>query len=91
MTKSPRPPIEPGRTTKQPPEFSAFKLVAMTMLDTTWRAFVPTIGGVLLGIGLDSLFNIAPIATIFCLTAGTLLSLVLIVAQLRNIKDPIKK
>ena len=89
MTKSPRPPIEPGRTTKQRPEFSAFKLVAMTMLDTTWRAFVPTLGGVFLGIGIDHLFSIAPWGMIICLILGVALSALLIAKQLRDVRKPL--
>lgn len=65
-------------------------LIFLTALDTTWRAFVPTIGGVFLGIGLDHLFNIAPVATIICLIAGTALSVLLIALQLRNVRKPLK-
>ena len=87
MTKSPRPQPKPGRTTKQDSsELSTPALLFMTALDTTWRAFVPTLGGVFLGIALDHVFNIAPIATIVCLLAGTALSIFLIAAQLRSVR-----
>lgn len=62
----------------------------MTALDTTWRAFIPTLGGVFLGIGLDHLFGIAPIATIICLIVGTALSILLIAKQLRDVRRPLK-
>lgn len=62
----------------------------MTALDTTWRAFVPTIGGVFLGIGIDLNFGIAPIATIICLVLGTILSALLIIKQLRDVRKPLK-
>jgi len=58
----------------------------MTALDTTWRAFLPTIGGTFLGIGLDHLFNAAPIFTIICMIIGFALSTLLIALQLRNVR-----
>ena len=90
MTESPRPSSEQSRTTKKQSAKSAPMLIFITALDTTWRAFVPTIGGVFLGIGLDHLFNIAPIATIICLIAGTALSVFLIAKQLRDVRKPLQ-
>lgn len=90
MTESPRPSSKKSRTTKQQSSLSAPMLIFVTALDTTWRAFVPTIGGVFLGIGLDHLFNIAPVATIICLIAGTGLSAFLITKQLRDIRRPLQ-
>lgn len=90
MTESPRPSSEQSRTTKKQSTTSAPMLIFMTALDTTWRAFIPTIGGVFLGIGIDHLLNIAPIATIICLMGGTALSGYLIVKQLRDIRKPLK-
>ena len=90
MTESPRPQPKPGRTTKPQSGLSAPKLIFLTALDTTWRAFAPTIGGVFLGIGIDHLFNIAPIATIICLALGAVLSALLIAKQLRDVRKPLK-
>ncbi len=64
-------------------------LIFITALDTTWRAFVPTLGGVFLGIGLDHLLGIAPVGTIVCLIGGTALSILLIVKQLRDVRKPL--
>ncbi|MGV9001967.1 MAG: AtpZ/AtpI family protein [Candidatus Saccharimonadaceae bacterium] len=89
MTKSPRPQSNPGRTTKQQSGTSATMLILMTALDTTWRAFAPTLGGVFLGIGIDSLLNIAPIATFICLALGALASALLIAKQLRDVRKPL--
>lgn len=88
MTESPRPQTNPGRTTKKQSQLSAPMLIFVTALDTTWRAFLPTIGGVFLGIGLDHLWGIAPFATIICLLLGTVTSAVLIVKQLRDVRTP---
>lgn len=65
-------------------------LIFMTALDTTWRAFAPTLGGVFIGIGLDHLWNSAPIATIICLILGTALSIILIAKQLRDVRRQIR-
>lgn len=86
MTESPRPQPKPGRTTKQQSALSAPMLIFMTALDTTWRAFLPTLGGVFLGIGIDHWFNIAPIGTIACLILGVITSALLIAKQLRDIR-----
>lgn len=69
---------------------SPVMIVFMTALDTTWRAFVPTLGGVFLGIALDHWLNVTPVATIICLALGTALSIVLIVKQLRDVRKPLK-
>jgi len=90
MTESPRPQSKPGRTTKAQSGISGPMLIFITALDTTWRAFLPTLGGVFLGIGIDHLFNIAPIATIVCLVLGVVASTLLIVKQLRDVRKPLK-
>lgn len=94
MTEAPRLSDNKSRTTKGPSNsqssLSAPMLIFMTALDTTWRAFIPTLGGVFLGIGIDHLCNIAPIATIICLIAGTALSILLIIKQLRDVRRPLR-
>jgi len=90
MTTSPRPDqsSKPGRTTKQQSSLSAPMLIFMTALDTTWRAFVPTLGGVFVGIGIDHLLGCAPIATIACLILGVITSALLVAKQLRDVRKP---
>lgn len=61
-------------------------ILIITALDTTWRAFLPTIGGTFLGIWLDNLFNITPVALIICLVLGVALSIFLIARQLINVR-----
>lgn len=65
-------------------------LIFLTALDTTWRAFLPIIGGVFLGIGIDHWLNIAPVATIVCLILGVVTSALLIAKQLRDVRKPLK-
>lgn len=76
-----------SQTTKQP--LSAPMLMFVTALDTTWRAFVPTLGGTFVGIGVDAWLHIAPFGVIGCLVLGTILSIVLITRQLINVRKPL--
>jgi len=76
-----------SQTTEQPQRpVTAPTVLLATALDTTWRAFLPTIGGVFLGIGIDKLFGIAPTGTVICLILGVVLSAYLITQQLRNVR-----
>lgn len=95
MTEAPRLSENSSRTTEVPTSkkqssLTGPMLIFVTALDTTWRAFIPTLGGVFLGIGLDHLFGIAPVATIICLIIGTALSILLIAKQLRDVRRPLK-
>ena len=64
---------------------AASKLLLITMLDTTWRAFVPTIGGTFLGIGLDHLFHTTPWCTTVIVPIGFVVSAILIMMQLKGL------
>ncbi|MBC7942960.1 AtpZ/AtpI family protein [Candidatus Saccharibacteria bacterium] len=81
MTQSPR---TETKTTNQP--HSAAILLLLTILDTTWRAFVPPIGGTLLGVGLDNYFHKAPIFTSVMIIVGFATSAILITLQIKNVK-----
>lgn len=65
-------------------------VILITSLDTTWRMFVPMLGGVFAGLGLDTLFSTKPIFTIICLVLGVVLSGTLIYRQLNNVRTPKK-
>lgn len=86
MNKPPRLKNQPGMSKAKPSGLSGPMILLVTALDTTWRAFVPTIGGTFLGIGIDNLFDIAPIATIVCLILGFAMSVVLIIRQLSSVR-----
>lgn len=90
MTKSPRLTNQPSRTTEDESQPKSAMILLWTALDTTWRAFIPTIGGTFLGVGLDNLFNIKPWATIICMIIGFALSTLLITKQLYSIRKPRK-
>lgn len=86
MTNSPRPDTEESRTTRSSAGTSAVQLLLLTALDTTWRMFVPTLGGLFIGIGLDKLLSTVPTITIICLVLGASLSTFLVFSQLRALK-----
>ena len=86
MTKSPRLTEQPGKSEVEPSGLSGPIVLLMTALDTTWRAFVPTIGGTFLGIGIDHLFHITPIGTSVCLILGFTTSTLLIAQQLITVR-----
>ncbi|CAN5392953.1 hypothetical protein BH10PAT4_BH10PAT4_1580 [soil metagenome] len=83
-----RSPTKDPQTTPHSPTStsSAAILLLLTIADTTWRAFVPTIGGTFLGLYLDSLFKTAPIITTIAIIVGILISALLITLQLRAVR-----
>lgn len=62
-------------------------LLAATIVDTSWRMFVPTIGGTAVGIGLDLYFKTVPLMTIISISLGVLASGFLIYRQIRGINN----
>jgi hypothetical protein len=87
MTKSPK---LLAKTTSTVPSVSrAVFLLGMTFLDTTWRVFVPTIGGTILGVVLDRMFNVAPIMTIIMIILGVVVSTLLIIQQIRSLRKAV--
>lgn len=80
---------KPASQTTERSQRSTSMLLLITALDTTWRAFLPTIGGTFLGIGVDHYFNSAPIGTIVCLILGTAGSALLIAKQIRDVRKPL--
>ena len=84
MSTSPR--LSKKSQTTSPSPLAAPMILVVTALDTTWRAFLPTVGGTFAGIGLDHLFGSSPWALIVCLSGGTALSVLLIAQQLRAVR-----
>lgn len=52
--------------------------------DTTWRMFVPVIGGTVLGVWLDNAIETKPILTILCITLGVVIAGILVRQQLNR-------
>lgn len=87
MKSSPRPSREASQTTDRPrTRKSASMLLLATAADTTVRFFVPTIGGTLLGIWLDSIFHTAPIFAIILIILGFLTAMVLVTLQIKEVR-----
>lgn len=64
-------------------------LLVVTALDTTWRIFVPILGGVFLGIGIDAWLQVAPVAMLAGLVVGIIITVLLIIRQLRDVRNTI--
>lgn len=47
---------------------------------------MPTIGGTIVGIALDNAFHTAPVMTVIAIIVGLILSVLLIVQQLRQVR-----
>lgn len=61
-----------------------------TVADTTWRMFVPTLGGTALGIWADRSFGTAPLWTLIGVTIGSMAAFGLIYLQLRAVRSNTK-
>lgn len=64
------------------------EIMIKTIADTTWRMFVPSVGGTVLGLIADNNLNTKPWLTITGVTVGSTLSIVLIYAQIKRLKNP---
>lgn len=56
-----------------------------TLLDTTWRMFIPVLVFTLIGYGIDSGFDISPAATLIGLAIGVISSFSLVAIQLKKL------
>ena len=74
-----------SKTTKQPR--SAAILLLYTAIDTTWRAFVPTIGGTFFGVWLDHTFHTVPVWTTVMIIVGVAISAILIALQMKSVRE----
>lgn len=75
-------------TKKQPvPTTATIWLVLGTLADTTWRLFVPSVGGTVLGLLADKNFGTTPLFIIIGVSIGFVLSVLLIVMQLKRVKN----
>lgn len=70
-----------------PPTREMVVLVFSTVGDTTWRLFVPTIGGTLLGLWADKSWNTTPWLTILGIILGSAIAIALVRAQLKKVKN----
>jgi len=73
------------KTTKVPKSTAC--LLLFTIVNTTLRAFVPTLGGTIFGVTLDNLFHKAPLFTFIMIPIGFTISAILIVLQIKKVKQ----
>jgi Putative F0F1-ATPase subunit Ca2+/Mg2+ transporter len=69
-----------------PPKSSTVILLLLTMGDTTWRMFVPTIGLMVLGLLADQWLHTKPWIMIVGLVVGIALAAMLIKSQFKKVK-----
>ena len=70
-----------------PPSKEMVILVFSTVGDTTWRLFIPTIGGTLLGLWADKSWDTTPWLTIAGIILGSVIAIALVRAQLKKVKN----
>lgn len=68
----------------QPPEKSAALILFMVAADTTWRMFVPTLGGTALGLWGDSVWHTTPWAGVGGLAIGIVITSLLVRQQYKK-------
>lgn len=78
---------EPEKKSDLPSDKVAIMMLG-TLADTTWRLFIPSIGGTLLGLWADKSIDTTPIFTVIGIATGSLLAIWLVYLQIKksNIK-----
>jgi hypothetical protein len=69
-----------------PPDSSTVILLLLTMADTTWRLFIPSIGLTIAGLLLDKQFGTTPWLLIAGTILGITIAILLIRAQLKKVE-----
>ncbi len=82
-----RAPDDTPSGTPRPPERTTVVLLLATMLDTTWRMFVPTLGLTALGLWADTSWGTGPLWSLVGVTIGIVIAALLIRQQFRNVKN----
>lgn len=71
----------------KPPKKSAALILFTIAADTTWRMFVPTLGGTALGIWLDNSIETKPWCTIVGLSIGVAITTLLVRQQYKKANE----
>lgn len=84
-----RAPDEPhGGTPKSPKTVSTVVLLLGDIADITWRMFIPTVGGLLAGIWLDSVWHTSPWMAAAGFALGIALTAALVRQQIKKVNKP---
>lgn len=78
---------QPANDSAKVPNRSTALLLFSTLVDTTWRLFVPPIGLTVLGVIGDNHWSTKPWLTVIGVIAGTVLAFVLTFQQLKKVKS----
>lgn len=78
---------QPANDSAKVPNRSTAILLFSTLVDTTWRLFVPTIGLTLIGVAADNYWDTKPWITVIGIIVGTVLAFGLILQQLKKVKS----
>ena len=71
---------------KSAPTAKMALLLLGTVADTTWRMFVPTLGGLGLGLWADKRWETTPLWTITGVIVGAILAFSLVYLQIKRVK-----
>jgi hypothetical protein len=77
----------PDGTHQPPPSTSTVILLLATIADTTWRMFVPTLGGTAFGLWLDAQWRTTPWLGLAGLGLGIIITSLLVRQQLKKAQD----
>jgi hypothetical protein len=69
-----------------PPSSSTVILLMLTISDTTWRLFVPSVGLTIVGLLLDKQFHTKPWLMIAGIIVGVALAILLVRMQMKKVK-----
>lgn len=75
------------KPTEKSQDKSAALILFATAADTTWRMFVPTLGGTLLGLWLDSINKTEPLYGISGLAIGIVITALLVRQQYKQTSE----
>lgn len=68
-----------------PPKSSTVILMMLTIADTTWRLFIPSVGLTILGLVLDKQFHTTPWIMIAGIVIGVLIAVWLVRLQMKKV------
>lgn len=79
-------PTKKGDEKSLPPKQSTV-LLLLTIADTTWRLFIPTIGFTIIGLLLDKQLGTKPWIMVASIVTGVAIALLLTRSQLKKVKN----
>lgn len=82
-----REPSDTPSGTPRPPKHSTVVLLLATMLDTTWRMFVPTLGLAALGLWADTSWSTGPLWSLTGVFTGIAIATLLVRKQFKKVQD----